>query len=1294
MANTDTVFRIVVDSKGAVKATEELTVSEAKLKKGVKDASDEIIRATEKYEKLAKAHSQGTIKNNELALSVSKLESRLRDAGVSYARINEIATKASQNIQKSSQVTVEASGGFSKLQANIITASQAVNLLQAGFSTLRPLISKVFDSLGDAQKIEGLTASFNNLQASVGQLGSKSLEGLNRATQGLVANLDLMQSANQAVLLGVDKGTGDFEKMAAAAVKLGQATGRTAVEALNDLTVGVGRQSKLILDNLGVLVDAEKAQEKYAKANNLTTDSLTDQQKALAFQQEAFAQITEKANKLTDVQDTAGKATTALSVAFENQKNKAVETFSANKDLAKAINDLAVTFSNINFSPILTGLANIATGAFEATTKLITLGEKLYQVFDKTLSMTSEERMADIIKNVDLQLGRGLKATPITSELDKFAASLQSTAVSTEQLSSEWVKAKEKLDKGEVSTKGVGKASKDLNRELARQKELYEKLNSADGIIGATNKIESLAKEYFDGTIQANEFAKAVGKINTELAKAGVSKSRIDEIGVLGTKRGSESVFGKPKESNKNNGILGSIFGGSLLGGDLGVGGLSEEIKSKGIGTAIGEQIGSNLADGLLSSLETALSGGSFKGVLTNIGETAGASVGQVLGGPIGSAIGKVAVGKLVDSITNIGRNKALSIKGISSIATGGLTSFIPDSVFEGMFGDSAATKARKAADKFFANLFEEESLAVIINGKLSRVNDLVFSGNQEGGLFSTLSSDVQNKFSAVGSALEESLGLGEIAAVNLSNVLANNLGGDLNNLQLLIQATGKSFEELGNIAFEAFYKGEVSVTELVNQLSALHDVMSRGIPNATGAVGTAFDNVFSAGFNGGRALLDAISDIAFEAQELGVKDFPALQNVLINTFGKGTDQVVAFFQAMKVAGVNSLADLASASQATIAVIGANLEAISKGQQAVFNASSVQTPTTPDFPTFSAPKVGGFSGGGGSRSGGGSASRSKPADKFKELSLVVANLSTVAVRGVDDAIKDILALDDSAIGKLEQGFFKKFKGDMLEFEAVALSLGHSFKDLEGSIVNSFKKGATSVSEAKTALDKLYDGVEGQGNVKGAFDKILSLGTNGGQFSIEAIKALGIEADQAGITALVGEKRDKLIKERVGQLLTGRNVTSELQRQAEEQASKEIDAKFNPLKQLEEALVGSGVNGVSAKKLVEQLGQLGLDTIDEIKNVSDETAIRLLGNLDTVNIGFEKTNESIRKTQEEINKINASKEISIKVNITKGSIDSELTKELKQYGITTKELLAYIKKNTNAKTIFGDEVSRR
>ena len=145
-------------------------------------------------------------------------------------------------------------------------------------------------------------------------------------------------------------------------------------------------------------------------------------------------------------------------------------------------------------------------------------------------------------------------------------------------------------------------------------------------------------------------------------------------------------------------------------------------------------------------------------------------------------------------------------------------------------------------------------------------------------------------------------------------------------------------------------------------------------------------------------------------------------------------------------------------------------------------------------PSYSAPRSYGSSGGGG-------ASKSKPADKFKDLSLVVANLSRVAVRGVDDAIKDILELDNSAIGKLEQGFFKKFKGDMLEVEAVALSLGHSFKDLENSIVNSFKKGLTSATEAKNALDKLNDGVEGQGNLKGAFEKLLSFGTSGGQFSI-------------------------------------------------------------------------------------------------------------------------------------------------------------------------------------------------
>jgi hypothetical protein len=60
-------------------------------------------------------------------------------------------------------------------------------------------------------------------------------------------------------------------------------TGQSMTEAFNDITLGVARQSRMILDNLGIIIDADKAYQDYAKTLGKTAESLTETEKRQAF---------------------------------------------------------------------------------------------------------------------------------------------------------------------------------------------------------------------------------------------------------------------------------------------------------------------------------------------------------------------------------------------------------------------------------------------------------------------------------------------------------------------------------------------------------------------------------------------------------------------------------------------------------------------------------------------------------------------------------------------------------------------------------------------------------------------------------------------------------------------------------------------------------------------------------------------------------------------------------------------------------------------------------------------------
>jgi len=125
---------------------------------------------------------------------------------------------------------------------------------------VRDLANKFGRAIGEsvelASKMDTLQQSFNRLKAASGAAGL-SLEKLRKATRGTVADVDLLQSANLALAMGipVDK----LDQLYAAAMKLGAAMGITATQAIENVCTGISRQSRLILDNLGIVFSAEEA---------------------------------------------------------------------------------------------------------------------------------------------------------------------------------------------------------------------------------------------------------------------------------------------------------------------------------------------------------------------------------------------------------------------------------------------------------------------------------------------------------------------------------------------------------------------------------------------------------------------------------------------------------------------------------------------------------------------------------------------------------------------------------------------------------------------------------------------------------------------------------------------------------------------------------------------------------------------------------------------------------------------------------------------------------------------------
>jgi hypothetical protein len=186
-------------------------------------------------------------------------------------------------------------------------------------------------------QLDTLTNGFNALTKDV-DAETLSLDTLRKATRNTVSDVELLQSANVALALGLPiEGLNDLYD---AAMSVGNAMGLTTAQAVSDLTRGIGRQSNMILDNLGIVVDTEAAYEAWAEELGTTADKLSDSERKTAFMTAAIEALMEK-------QAALGETTSETQLALEAWDAWVVNTKTS---LGALAGELVLTAQNLKDS--------------------------------------------------------------------------------------------------------------------------------------------------------------------------------------------------------------------------------------------------------------------------------------------------------------------------------------------------------------------------------------------------------------------------------------------------------------------------------------------------------------------------------------------------------------------------------------------------------------------------------------------------------------------------------------------------------------------------------------------------------------------------------------------------------------------------------------------------------------------------------------------------------------------------------------------------------------------------------
>lgn len=743
----------------------------------------------------------------------------------------------------------------------------------------------------------------------------------------------------------------------------------------------------------------------------------------------------------------------------------------------------------------------------------------------------------------------------------------------------------------------------------------------------------------------------------------------------------------------------GKKVGGGFFGFDL-----SESIPKdvqQGLQDATGSQTFAGVEAAIAKAIVDALKLGvqlAFEKFTRDDAPAIGQQIGQTLGGDIGGIVGKL-IGE------NIKRNTQ----------------------------DLASTKERKRIDAYFSELFDKGRLSVVIRGQLtgaideatgqavrsgqaqlSQMSRLVFegftpfAGNVDFGgdnfrsYFDTLSTDIQASFNGVGLAIGTLKGFSLEQARLIGVAISNNIGGSLQNLQVLIQQTGESFEDLANAVLKSFLDSQISIEEAYNSLVQLQNLYGNGIPGAIGAWEEANRNLFDSleKNNPGRYAIDSLRDIGSEGAEAR-KSFEAVISGLAQTFTFTADQQVRLFEALRINGITSLEQLQAASDEKLLAILRNIQIIrDKSTEPLVTTPQVnfEKPTTASRP--SGPK--------------GKSPQEVAADLLKKqreeargilqdsqrylnvISDVNKKLITQvdagkAIKGFQKEILDTIIRRDKVETELNKELDKGRKGNakrIAELSAELQKLQESLKKtaqtaadsaktlnlagiipllksanslgvvsklvgvdvskLSDILVQGFLRGKLSLEEfnkqLKATQENLGKGIPNEvGAVTKAFQNLVDAGVRGGQFSVDAFTDIFAEFREKF------QKEGSAIREQQRQELLAalesakKTAASAIGPEAAKTAKEALDAANKALNDFYET--------IPAPNLSDLRGQLesvfGVDQIAKFFQAIDESGLRTFSELETAGVDgilpiltrLQELGFKFNETSDEINKIN-------------------------------------------------------
>lgn len=442
----------------------------------------------------------------------------------------DILLRIKADVGDAKQALESIQGTTSRLKVSFTELNQALELAGKGFRFIRSAVDTVRGLVNEASrladagdKINDVTAAFENLSSAAGKTSSQFLSDLNTATDNAISNFDLMRSASKGLTLDLESSGISITELAGNIKKFSDATGRDFVGTFETFSSALATGRVMSLQTLGLTIDITKANNEYAASLGKTADQLTETEKRTAKQQASFQALQEQVGKLTDSTRGAGDAAQSWEKALADAGNEIVAGIDKSENLAEAFDELAKTLKLVDWE----SFGELAGGAFSLILNALNFATIPLRNF-----LIDLQNIRDIYKYIsDRAAQLGFKDATSGQQLVNRLGTLEEQA--------------RKIDASKPNSRigsflGVNAANKQTKEELekvrAQLTELYTPATRAAGAIDKVVNTDtpagggSTAKEIKSARDQLDAFARALEKqdLSRGIEKALSSGTAVD----------------------------------------------------------------------------------------------------------------------------------------------------------------------------------------------------------------------------------------------------------------------------------------------------------------------------------------------------------------------------------------------------------------------------------------------------------------------------------------------------------------------------------------------------------------------------------------------------------------------------------------------------------------------------------------------------------------------------------------------------------------------------------------------